>query len=79
MVHQSGSSSGIASFLFFGFLLRRSPNVSQCFPFVDRHMIGLVTLNEVLRFFSRSVVHIAFDPYVGDNFLDDDAANPPSL
>lgn len=69
----------IASFLFSRFLLRLSPDVSQCFPFVDRHMIGFVALNEVLRFLSRSVMHIAFDPYVGDDSLDDDAANPPSF
>ena len=32
-------------------------------------MIGLVTLDEVLRFVSRSVVHIAFDPDIRNNFL----------
>jgi len=42
-------------------------------------MIGLVTLDEVLRFLSRSVVHIAFDPYIRNHFLNDDAANPPSF
>lgn len=42
-------------------------------------MIGLVTLDEVLRLLSRSVVHIAFDPYIKNDFLDDDAANPPSF
>ena len=41
-------------------------------------MIGLVTLDEVLRLLSRSVVHIAFDPYIRNHFLNDDAANPAS-
>jgi hypothetical protein len=68
----------IASFLFFG-LLRLSPDVSQCFPFMDRQMIGLVALDEILRFLSRSVVHIALDPHIRNNFLDNDAANSPSF
>src|SRR2546429_4516891 len=42
-------------------------------------MIGLVTLDEVLRFVSRSVVHIAFDPDIRNNFLHNDPANPPSF
>ncbi len=42
-------------------------------------MIGLVTLDEVLKLLSRSVVHIAFDPYITNDLLDDDAANPPSF
>ena len=37
-------------------------------------MICLITLDEVLRlrFVSRSVVHIAFDPYIRNNFLDNE-------
>ncbi len=69
----------VASLLFCGFLLHLSPDVSQCFPFVHRHMVGLVTLDKVLRFVSRSVVHITLDPYIRNNFLDDDAANPPGF
>jgi hypothetical protein len=42
-------------------------------------MIGLVALDEILRFLSRSVVHIALDPYIRNNFLDNDAADSPSF
>lgn len=69
----------VASLSFCGFLFHLSPDVSQCLPFVDRHMVGLVTLDEILRFVSRSVVHITLDPYIRNNFLDDDTANPPSF
>jgi hypothetical protein len=38
-------------------------------------MIGLVALDEILRFFLRGVMYVALKPNVGDNFFDDDAAN----
>lgn len=42
---------------------------------VNGDMIRCVTLDDVLRFVLRSMVHIAFDAYVGHDFLDDDATN----
>src|SRR5436309_2077032 len=50
-------------------IARMTVSFSNSAEFVDRHMIGLVTLDEVLRFVSRSVVHIAFDPDIRNNFL----------
>jgi hypothetical protein len=51
----------------------------QCWPFVDCHMVGRVTLNDVLRFISRRMVHVAFEEHLGDNLFDDDPANPPGF
>jgi len=42
-------------------------------------MVGRVTLNDVLRFISRRMVHVAFEEHLGDNLLDDDPANPPGF
>lgn len=42
---------------------------------MNRDMIGLVALDEILRFFLRGVVYVALEPNVGDNFFEDDAAN----
>ena len=42
-------------------------------------MIGLVALNDVLGFIVRGVVKIAFEPYVRNNFLHDNATNSPGL
>lgn len=38
-------------------------------------MIGLIALDDVLRFVSRSVVHIAFELSVGDDSLNDRSAD----
>ena len=43
------------------------------------NMIGFITLDEVLRFILRGVVHIAFETNVGDNFSNDHAANSSRL
>jgi len=39
-------------------------------------MVGLLTLYDVLRFVFRGVMHVAFETHVGNNFLNDYAANP---
>ena len=38
-------------------------------------MVGLVTLNQILRFVLRGVVHVAFDANIRSDPLEDDAAN----
>ena len=42
-------------------------------------VLRFVTFNEVLRFVSCGVVEIAFEPHVGNNFLQDDATNAPGF
>ena len=48
---------------------------SQRPSFVDRHMIGYVTFDEVLRLILCGVVHITTDSDVRSNPLQDDPAN----
>jgi hypothetical protein len=38
-------------------------------------MVGLVAFDEILGFFFGSVVNIAFEVYIRNDFLHDDAAN----
>jgi hypothetical protein len=39
-------------------------------------MVGLIALDEILRFFLGGVVRIAFEFHIGDDFLHDSPANP---
>ena len=41
------------------------------------NVLRFVAFDEVLRLVSRGVVDIAFEPYVGNNFLQNDATNSP--
>ena len=41
--------------------------------------VSLITLDDVLRFVLRGVVHVALETNVGDNLLHDDAANSTCL
>ena len=50
----------------------------QCLPFVNCYVVGLFTLDDVLRFVFRGMMHVAFDPYIRNNFLDDHATNSGS-
>jgi hypothetical protein len=47
--------------------------------FVNRDMICLQALDQILRVSGRGVMHVAFDPRVGSHSLDDRASNAPSL
>jgi hypothetical protein len=47
----------------------------QCLPFVNCHMVGLFTLDDVLGLVSLGKMHIAFEPHGRNNFLDDYATN----
>ena len=47
----------------------------QCLPSVNCHVVGLFTLDDVFRFVFRGMMHIAFDPYISHNCLDDYATN----
>jgi hypothetical protein len=51
----------------------------QSGAFVDRYMVGFVTLDEILGFFSRRVMHVPFEVRVGSDLPDDDSAHMPSL
>jgi len=42
---------------------------------VDGDVVGLITLDEILRFVFRGVVDVAFESHIGNNFLQDNAAN----
>ena len=43
------------------------------------YVVGFIALDEILRFISRGVVHIPFEPHVRNNSLHDYAANSASL
>lgn len=43
---------------------------------VDSNVVGFVALDEVLRFVLRGMVHVAFEPHIGNDFLHHHAANP---
>lgn len=46
---------------------------------MDRNMIGFVALDQVLRRFPGRMVHVTFEPGVGSDLFDDNAANPASF
>jgi hypothetical protein len=48
----------------------------QCSAFVDRYVVGFVTLDEVLGLFPRSVMCVPLEVRIGSNFFDDDSADP---
>lgn len=52
---------------------------SQRLSFVNGHMIGLVTLNEVLRYILRGMVHVPLQPNVRSDLLENHPANSTSL
>jgi hypothetical protein len=52
-------------------------NTCQCSSLVNCDVVGLLALYKVLRFAFRGVMHVAFEKNVGNNFLDDYAANSP--
>lgn len=43
---------------------------------MNRHVIGLIALDEILGFFFGGVVGITFEFHIGNEFLHDSAANP---
>lgn len=51
----------------------------ECRPFVDRHMIGLVALDDVLRLLFGSVPLVAFEHDLRGHFLLDRASNSACL
>ena len=46
---------------------------------MDYYVVGFIALDEILRFLSRGVVHVPFEPHVRNNFLHDYAANSARL
>jgi hypothetical protein len=52
-----------------------SRNSFQCFPFVNRDVISLVALDDVLRFVLRRVMHITFEASVRNHSLHDRSAD----
>lgn len=46
---------------------------------MNRYVLGLVALNEVLRFSFRGATDVAFEFHIRNNFLDDDAADTARL
>lgn len=46
---------------------------------MNRYVLGLVALNEVLRFSFRGVMDVAFEFHIRNSFLDDDAADTARL
>jgi len=46
---------------------------------VNCDVVRLIALDEILRLFLGGAMYVALKLNVGDNFLDDDAANSPGL
>ena len=55
---------------------RRQPESSR---FVHRNVLGFITLDEVLRLFAGSMMHIALEPRVRGDLPDDESAYQASL
>ncbi len=76
------SASLVLSLRFFGFLVSvcfSGPEKPQRWTFMNGHMIGLVALNEVLRFVFRGVMYETLDPNVRSDLLDNHTANSARL
>jgi hypothetical protein len=48
-------------------------------PFVNCHVFGFVTLDEILWHFRRGVTDISFEFRIGSDLLDDDSTNSASF
>jgi len=72
-VPESARLSPWPSLLWFDLFL--SLYMFQCLPFVNCHVVGLFTLDDVLGLVSWGMMHVAFEPDGRNDFLDDYTTN----